>query len=233
MGTANYEQRRAQIEQYFDRTAADTWAKLTSDVPVSGIRRTVRAGRDAMRATLLDWLPEDLSGRRVLDAGCGTGALAVEVARRGADVVAIDLSATLVQLAQERIGNDTGAGSIEFQVGDMRNMQLGDFDHIVAMDSLIHYSPKDGIQTLAAMAQSVSTSILFTFAPKTPLLALMHSAGKLFPRGDRSPAIEPISVNYLRRSLQGASQFDDWVIGRDERINSGFYISHGLEIVRK
>jgi len=61
----------------------------------------------------------------------------------------------------------------------------------------------------------------------------MHSAGKLFPRGDRSPAIEPISVNYLRRSLQGASQFDDWVIGRDERINSGFYISHGLEIVRK
>lgn len=115
MGTANYEQRRAQIEHYFDRTAADTWAKLTSDVPVSGIRRTVRAGRDAMRATLLDWLPEDLSGRRVLDAGCGTGALAVEMAKRGADVVAIDLSATLVQLAQERIGNDTGAGSIEFK----------------------------------------------------------------------------------------------------------------------
>jgi magnesium-protoporphyrin O-methyltransferase len=48
-----------------------------------------------MRATLLDWLPPDLHGARLLDAGCGTGALAIEAARRGADVVAIDLSPTL------------------------------------------------------------------------------------------------------------------------------------------
>ena len=81
-----------EIEHYFDRTAADTWARLTSDAPVGRIRATVRAGRDRMRATLLSWLPEDLHGRRILDAGCGTGALAIEAARRGADVVAIDLS---------------------------------------------------------------------------------------------------------------------------------------------
>ena len=41
MGTANYQQRREQIEDYFDRTAADVWARLTSDEPVSGIRETV------------------------------------------------------------------------------------------------------------------------------------------------------------------------------------------------
>ena len=233
MSTANYEQRRAQIEHYFDRTAADTWAKLTSDVPVSGIRRTVRAGRDAMRETLLSWLPEDLAGRRVLDAGCGTGALAVELAHRGAEVVAIDLSPTLVELARERIGEDTGSGSIEFLVGDMRHLDLGNFDHIVAMDSLIHYAPRDGLQTLATMATNVRHSIIFTFAPKTPLLALMHRVGQLFPRGDRSPAIEPVGVNYLRRSLQAIDDFNDWSVARDSRINSGFYISHGLEIVRQ
>ena len=72
-----YERRRGQIEAYFDRTAAEAWARLTSDAPVSRIRATVRAGRDAMRATLLDWLPRDLRGARVLDAGCGTGMLAV------------------------------------------------------------------------------------------------------------------------------------------------------------
>ena len=99
---SRYTQRRGQIETYFDRTAVDAWAKLTSTAPVSGIRATVRAGRDRMRATLLDWLPTDLSGTRLLDAGCGTGALAVEAARRGADVTAIDLSPTLVQLARER-----------------------------------------------------------------------------------------------------------------------------------
>jgi hypothetical protein len=61
MEQASYQQTRAKLEAYFDRTAADQWAKLTSDAPVSGIRATVRAGRDRMRETLLSWLPQDLS----------------------------------------------------------------------------------------------------------------------------------------------------------------------------
>ena len=82
--TRRYEQRRSEIQTYFDQTAAEAWSRLTSDAPVGRIRQTVRAGRDQMRETLLGWLPQDLSGRRVLDAGCGTGAFAVEAARRGA-----------------------------------------------------------------------------------------------------------------------------------------------------
>jgi len=31
-----YAERRGQIEHYFDRTAAQAWARLTSDAPVSG-----------------------------------------------------------------------------------------------------------------------------------------------------------------------------------------------------
>ena len=85
MHTLSYRQRRSELQTYFDRTASETWARLTSDAPVSGIRRTVRAGRDRMRATLLDWMPADLKGMRILDAGCGTGALSFEAARRGAD----------------------------------------------------------------------------------------------------------------------------------------------------
>ena len=94
MNTTAYEQRRSQIEHYFDRTAADAWARLTSNEPVGRIRATVRAGRDTMRETLLSWLPQDLRGLRVLDAGCGTGALAVEAAKRGADVTAVTGSNT-------------------------------------------------------------------------------------------------------------------------------------------
>src|SRR5215467_12002331 len=102
MNTNTYDLRRAQLETYFDRTAVEAWSRLTSDAPVSRIRATVRAGRDRMRTTLLDWLPRDLSGSRILDAGCGTGALAMEAARRGAHVVAIDVATTLVELARER-----------------------------------------------------------------------------------------------------------------------------------
>ena len=83
MRQAQYQQRRGQIEDYFDRTAVKAWEQLTSNAPVGRIRATVRAGRDRMRATLLDWLPADLQGARLMDAGCGTGALAVEAARAG------------------------------------------------------------------------------------------------------------------------------------------------------
>ena len=139
MDNSSYQLKRGQLEEYFDRTASAAWARLTSDAPVSGIRKTVRAGRDRMRNTLLDWLPQDLTGKRVLDAGCGTGALAIELARRGANVVAVDLSPTLVQLARERMPDDLGSGSVEFLAGDMLSSALGRFDHVVGMDSLIHY----------------------------------------------------------------------------------------------
>ena len=71
MNQAGYVQRRGEIQQYFDRTAVKAWEVLTSNAPVGRIRATVRRGRDEMRQTLLSWLPEDMSGLRLLDAGCG------------------------------------------------------------------------------------------------------------------------------------------------------------------
>ena len=82
MNQASYVERRGEIEHYFDRTAAKAWEVLTSNAPVGRIRATVRKGRDEMRHTLLSWLPEDMRGLRLLDAGCGTGALAQEAMRR-------------------------------------------------------------------------------------------------------------------------------------------------------
>ena len=233
MPTSSYQDRRGEVTTYFDRTAADAWSRLTSDAPVSRVRATVRAGRDLMRNTLLDWLPADLSGRRLLDAGCGTGALAVEAARRGAEVVAIDVAPTLISLAQERAPKDLGNGSVRFLVGDMRDAALGTFDHVVAMDSLIHYHSQDVVALLAAVAERTSGSILFTYAPRTPALALMHTVGKLFPRGDRSPAIEPVATAVLHRSIGLEPELANWRIGRTLRVSRGFYTSQALELLRQ
>jgi magnesium-protoporphyrin O-methyltransferase len=230
--TLTYQRRRGELETYFDRTAAQAWARLTSDAPVSGIRATVRAGRDRMRNTLLSWLPEDLSGKRVLDAGCGTGALAVEAALRGAQVVAIDLSPTLVDLARERLPAISGGGRIEFLSGDMLNDALGHFDHVVAMDSLIHYRAADIVAALARLAPRTKGSIVFTAAPRTPASMLMLAAGRLFPRGDRSPAIEPVAPQSLTRLMGEHAALQGWRTGRAELISGGFYKSRALEWVR-
>jgi magnesium-protoporphyrin O-methyltransferase len=225
--STSYVTDRGRIEAYFDRTALSAWAQLTSDAPVSRIRATVREGRDRMRANLLDWLPADLSGKRLLDAGCGTGALAVEAARRGAEVVAIDISGSLISIAQERMPDEL---SIEWRVGDMCDPALGDFDHVVAMDSLIHYRPDDTVRVLATLAERARGSIAFTFAPRTALLGGMLAIGKLFPRRDSSPALEPVAHAHLRERL---GMLPGWSIGRDQFISSGFYKSHALELVRR
>ncbi|WP_296696021.1 magnesium protoporphyrin IX methyltransferase [Thiocapsa sp. UBA6158] len=231
MANGSYQERREEIETYFDRTAADAWRKLTSDVKVSRIRATVRAGRDDMRATLLDWLPADLTGKRLLDAGCGTGALAFEAARRGAEVVAIDVAPTLIQIAQERTPKDLGPGSVHFEAGDMLDPAHGRFDHVVAMDSLIHYVPADVVAVLAGLAGRTGGSILFTFAPKTPALAIMHAVGQLFPRGNRSPAIVPVGPDRLRALLAAEPALAGWQPQRTRRIAVGFYTSQALELV--
>jgi len=225
MRTHAYDQRRHEIETYFDRTAAQAWARLTSDAPVGRIRASVRAGRDRMRATLLSWLPSDLRGARVLDAGCGTGAAAVALAQRGAEVVAVDLSPTLVQLARERLPADLGPGRVEFRSGDMLEQALGPFDHVFAMDSLIHYDAEDAARTLARLAERTLGSMVFTFAPRTPALAAMHAVGRLFPRGDRAPAIVPVAETRLNDLIAAEPALQGWRRQSSVRIAHGFYTS--------
>ena len=56
------------------------------------------------RPALVDLLP-DVSGRRVLDAGCGPGAMVEWFLGQGADVVGVDASANMLKLAEQRVGD--------------------------------------------------------------------------------------------------------------------------------
>ena len=230
---SSYETRRGEIETYFDRTAVDAWKRLTSTGKVSGIRATVRAGRERMRHLLVSWLPADLTGTRVFDAGCGTGLLSRDAAQRGADVLGVDLSPSLVAVAQESNANGLKPGSAAYRAGDMLEAAHGRFDYIVAMDSLIHYRTPDMVAALARLAPRCDRSLLFTFAPRSPALSAMHFAGRLFPRSDRAPAIEPVSETQLRQLIAALPGLAGWRVARTERVVSGFYTSQAVELVRQ
>lgn len=214
-----YAATRARVEHYFDRTATHTWERLTSDAPVSKIRETVRQGRDQMRALMLSRLPKDLTGRRILDAGCGPGVMTAELAARGAEVVGVDISPQLIEIAQRRL-DPAYASRVTFTAGDMLSHDLGRFDHVMAMDSLIYYAPVDIRDALSRLSDR-SDHIVYTVAPKTPLLMGMWYAGKAFPRSDRSPTMIPHGPAKLARDTGGS---------RLGRISKGFYISEALEV---
>jgi magnesium-protoporphyrin O-methyltransferase len=58
----------------------------------------------------------------------------------------------------------------------------------------------------------------------------MHAVGRLFPRGDRAPAIEPVGEGALRRRLARGLGPMGWRADRGSRVAAGFYISHALEL---
>lgn len=222
-----YDQTLSRVETYFDKTATRTWERLTSDAPVSKVRATVRAGRDRMRALILSRLPQDLRGARVLDAGCGAGQMTVELAARGAEVLACDISPNLVDIARRRLPDDL-APQVRFVSGDMLDEAHGSFDHVVAMDSLIYYTGADIGRALKRLEPRTSGSVVFTVAPRTTLLMGMWYAGKLFPQSDRSPVMIPHDPARLARDV--AAQGVVRRLSPVGQITSGFYISQAMEL---
>jgi SAM-dependent methyltransferase len=83
-------------------------------------------------------LAEPVTGRRVLDAGCGAGALAEALLDRGAAVAAVDSSRGLLELAARRL-----AGRADVRRADLRDpLPFADeaFDIVIA-SLVMHYLP--------------------------------------------------------------------------------------------
>jgi magnesium-protoporphyrin O-methyltransferase len=218
---ADYSATRDRVEQYFDRSATKVWERLTSDAPVSRIRQTVREGRDRMRAVMLGRLPSDLRGARVLDAGCGAGQMTAELAARGADVTAVDISPALVEIARARLP-EALSQRVTFAAGDMTAAHHGSFDYVLAMDSLIYYGTPDIAAALDRLGARTRQAVVFTVAPKTPFLMAFWTLGKAFPRADRSPTMVPHAFDTLHKATDGR-------LRQIERVSRGFYISECLE----
>ncbi|MEV6977642.1 methyltransferase domain-containing protein [Kitasatospora sp. NPDC093806] len=92
-------------------------------------------------------LAGEVAGRRILDAGCGSGALAAALGERGAVVTGVDASAGMLALARRRLGVD-----VDLRVADLADplpFEDGAFDDVVA--SLVLHYLEDWGPTLAEL----------------------------------------------------------------------------------
>lgn len=82
----------------------------------------------------------DVSGRRVLDLGCGTGADSVLLAARGAEVSAVDISAELLALASQRASLDGQADRIVTLRGSTHDIPVPDASlDLVFGNAVLHH----------------------------------------------------------------------------------------------
>ena len=95
---------------------------------------------------------ETFEPRSVLDAGCGSGRVAIELARRGIDVVGVDVDASMLATAQRR------APDVAWIESDLATLDLGrTFDVVVmAGNVMVFVAPGAHAEVVAGVAHHIS-----------------------------------------------------------------------------
>lgn len=156
------------------------------------------------RPATLSLLPA-VEGLRVLDAGCGPGVYAEWLHARGASVVALDVSPTMVALARQRLSPDVDVRQADLQ-GPLPWLESGTFDLIICplvLDYIEDWSP-----TFSEFFRLLRPGGRFVFSVGHPFFDYQYfQTGHYFPREKVSaewkgfPPLRVVVPTY-RRSLQ-------------------------------
>jgi ubiquinone/menaquinone biosynthesis C-methylase UbiE len=129
-------------------------------------------------------------GGTVLDAGCGSGRLAVLIARRRPDlqVRGVDLEAGMIEVAAQRAEQETFAGRVQFTVADLADLPLPDdsVDLIVSTASLHHWADAGAvIASLGRILRPGGQMWIYDFRP-VPAGRVYSASRNLGSRVDRT-----------------------------------------------
>ena len=176
---------KAVVQAYFNSTGFERWNRIYSDSSeVNRVQRNIRIGHQKTVDNVLTWLQEqgNLAGRSFCDAGCGVGSLSLPLAQLGAgSIAASDLSEAMVGEASRRAAEAGIASSqLQFSASDLESLE-GRYDTVICLDVFIHYPQQPAEAMVRHLASMAEKHLIVSFAPYTPLLAVLKKIGELFP----------------------------------------------------
>ncbi|MFZ4552107.1 MAG: bifunctional 2-polyprenyl-6-hydroxyphenol methylase/3-demethylubiquinol 3-O-methyltransferase UbiG [Aquabacterium sp.] len=140
----------------------------------------------------LDWIDQHaaIKGKAVVDVGCGGGILAESMARRGANVLGIDLADKSLKVAQLH-AMEAGVANLDYRCVAAETLaaeQPAQYDVVTCMEMLEHVpDPASVIQACAAMAKPGGWLFFSTLNrnPKSFLFAVLGAEYllKMLPKG--------------------------------------------------
>ncbi|MGZ8224562.1 MAG: bifunctional 2-polyprenyl-6-hydroxyphenol methylase/3-demethylubiquinol 3-O-methyltransferase UbiG [Methylobacter sp.] len=157
----------------------------------------------------------DISGKRIVDVGCGGGILTEGLAKLSADVLGIDLSEDLIDIADlHGLESGINAHYEKISAEALAEQQPGSFDHVTCMEMLEHV-PNPG-SIIAACAKMVKPGGMVFFStlnrkPKAYLLGIVAAEYllRMLPKGTHNfkTFIKPSELSQSARAagleLQG------------------------------
>ncbi|TFV44522.1 class I SAM-dependent methyltransferase [Bradyrhizobium niftali] len=146
-------------------------------------------------------------GLKVLDLGCGDGTTALPEARRGADVLGVDIASNLVEAGNRRV-RELGLTNCRFQEGDASNLhELKDdtFDLVVSIfGAMFAPKPFDVAKEMVRVTRSGGRIVMGNWIPNDPtlvaqILKISAAYAPPPPEGFISPMTWGVESNVIER----------------------------------
>ena len=154
------------------------------------------------------YLLGDVSGKVVLDFGCGNGENSVLLSKRGAKVIAMDLSPDLLTLAKQRAQANNADDDITYLVSSAHDIQLPDesVDVVFGMAILHHLDLKLAAGEVHRVLRKGGRAIFQEPVRNSKVMKLVRD---LIPyrSPDVSPYERPLTDSELRRFGEGFSKY--------------------------
>lgn len=135
----------------------------------------------------LSWIQETvpLSGKRVLDVGCGGGILSDAMARAGANVLGIDMSAKALGVAQLHAleVQTQGIAFREITAEDLAAEQPGQFDVVTCMEMLEHVPDPASVVKACAKLVKPGGHVFFSTINRNPKAFMLAIVGAEYVLG--------------------------------------------------
>ena len=182
-----------------------------------------------------------IKGKKVIDIGCGGGILAESMARRGAQVIGIDMGATPLSVAQlHALDSQIEVDYQQISAEDMAAQHAGQFDVVTCMEMLEHVPDPASVIAACATLVKAGGEVFFSTInrnPKAFLLAVVgaeyvmnmlpkgtHEYGKFIKPSELEKAAR--SVGLRLRNISGLTYnplFQSYRLGNDVDVN---YLMH-------
>ncbi len=219
----------ARVRKYFETSGFSRWTAIYGAGDIPPVWKVIRDGHARALDTVSSWLSNS-KGHTVLDAGCGTGNLSIELAHHGYEVDAFDVSAPMIHFAKYINAGRTKGIAPQFMVGDIAALagQERHYDIVCCLDVLFHYPLEEVRDMLTRLAGLAGHKVVGSFALRTPMNDLWMNIGGRFHAKNRMTKLHMFSYDEVEQILYRAG----FRMTRKERIKFFFYDSFVFEAVR-
>ncbi len=220
---------KTEVKDYFNGTGFDRWKRIYSkSEDVNTVQKNIRIGHQKTVDDVIDWIKNKpaINEKTFCDAGCGVGSLAVPLLMMGVKNLQVsDISLSMINETKKRIKNaGLSSKNIQFKTCDLESLK-GDFDYVICLDVFIHYPQSVAEEMVKHLCDLSQSNLIVSFAPYTPLLAILKNIGKLFP----GPSKTTRAYTLREKGIISAAEERGFEVVQKKLNQAPFYFSKLIE----